>query len=592
MRAGIFRKFGLFALVTGIMPLIITVLILSFRMQDEFLAVMKANYKQMTLSLQSRLDSNLRKYDTITTMPYYYSFDPEENYLPFDIFRRIFYGTGYDEETMEEERKKDVESFLLNLIRSDSYIISAYFIGLDSDGSLLSFGVDSATSFHIVEDSAYILNDWKTHDKTSRHMQIHPLRTLDRGETVFTVSRNYFDIRGTGQDFGYVGTLYLNIDSRSIGNIISSAKGNNSDAVLLMKDGICWYSDNPDAIGKPFQNDELMVFYAADSEYGIVSNIAVNPDDSYGVIKTLFSLAFFLLFLSVFVFTIGIVFISRRFSKQMEGLFRGMDRIEKGDFDVPLLKDNRDELGLIYDRFRVMGSALKAYIDKTYTAQLRQREAECTALKSQIYPHFLYNTLEVIRMSAVDEGNVHTAEMIEALSEQIHYLIGPMRDFVPLSLEIDIVKKYVFLLNCRVEGAIELKAPDDTYDIVVPKLILQPLVENAYVHGLKPKGSKGTIEIDVRKDGKTAEISVMDNGVGIAESGLEAIRKLFAGSEIGIKDDYAWKSIGLKNVYDRIKLIYGEDYDLRVDSCLGVGTVFTISIPLEGGEYDSSGDGG
>ena len=545
MRIGIFRKFGLFALVTGVLPLVITVLILSSRMHDEFIGVMETNYSQMTLSLQDRLDSTLGVYDTITTMPYYYSFNPEENYLPFDIFRRIFYGTGYDDESMEEDRRRDVESFLLNLIRSDSYILSAYFIGLDSDGSMLSF-----------------------------------------------VSRNYFDIRGNVQDLGYVGTLYLNIDARRIESIVRSVKGGRNDGILLTHDGICWYSDNPADIGKPFAiDDDKRLFYSADSRYGVVSNIVVNPDDSYRAVETLYTLAFGLLFLSVILFSIGIMSVSKRFSKQMEGLFRGMDRVEKGDFDVPALKDNGDELGLLYDRFRNMGTALKAYIDKAYSAQLRQKEAECTALKSQIYPHFLYNTLEVIRMSAIDDGNTHTAEMIEALSEQIHYLIGPVKDFVPLSHEINIVRKYIFLLNCRVEGAIEFKAPDDTEDIIVPKLILQPLVENAYIHGLKPKGSKGCIEIDVQRKEDTAEITVMDNGVGIDKAGLERIDAIFRSSEIGIKDEYEWKSIGLKNVYDRIKLIYGDEYSLSVDSVPGVGTVFTIRIPYRGGYDGTPGDG-
>ena len=592
VRIGIFRKFGLFALVTGVLPLVITVLILSSRMHDEFIGVMETNYSQMTLSLQDRLDSTLGVYDTITTMPYYYSFNPEENYLPFDIFRRIFYGTGYDDETMEEDRRRDVESFLLNLIRSDSYILSAYFIGLDSDGSMLSFGVDSATGFHLGYDDYYLIQDWNVHDKTDRRMQIHPFRTQSTGHRIFTVSRNYFDIRGNVQDLGYVGTLYLNIDARRIANIVSSAKGGRNDGILLTHDGICWYSDNPADIGKPFAiDDDKRLFYSADSRYGVVSNIVVDPGDSYRAVETLYTLAFGLLFLSVILFSIGIMSVSKRFSKQMEGLFRGMDRVEKGDFDVPALKDNGDELGLLYDRFRNMGTALKAYIDKAYSAQLRQKEAECTALKSQIYPHFLYNTLEVIRMSAIDDGNTHTAEMIEALSEQIHYLIGPVKDFVPLSHEINIVRKYIFLLNCRVEGAIEFKAPDDTEDIIVPKLILQPLVENAYIHGLKPKGSKGCIEIDVQRKEDTAEITVMDNGVCIDKAGLERIDAIFRSSEIGIKDEYEWKSIGLKNVYDRIKLIYGDEYSLSVDSVPGVGTVFTIRIPYRGGYDGTPGDG-
>lgn len=592
MRIGIFRKFGLFALITGILPLVITVLILSSRMHDEFLGVMEANYSQMTLSLQDRLDSTLGVYDTITTMPYYYSFDPEENYLPFDVFRRIFYGTGYDKETMEEDRRRDVESFLLNLIRSDSYILSAYFIGQDSDGSMLSFGVDSATGFHLGYDDYYLIQDWKVHDKADRRMQIHPFRTQSTGHRIFTVSRNYFDIRGDVRDLGYVGTLYLNIDARRIGNIVSTAKGSRSDDIILLHDGICWYSDNADNIGRPFAAaDNHLLFYAADSRYGVVANIAVNPDDSYGVIENLYVLAFGLMLLSAVLFSLGIAFISKRFSNQMKDLFRGMDRVEKGDFDVPAAKNNSDELGLLYERFRNMGTALKAYIDKAYSAQLRQKEAECTAIKSQIYPHFLYNTLEVIRMSAIDYGNTHTAEMIEALSEQIHYLIGPVKDFVPFSYEISIVRKYIFLLNCRVEGAIEFKAPDDTEDIIVPKLILQPLVENAYIHGLKPKGSRGSIEIDVQRKNGSAEIAVMDNGVGMTREGIDRINEIFSGSEIGIKDEYEWKSIGLKNVYDRIRLIYGEEYGLSVDSAPGIGTVFTIRIPYRGGNDGASGDG-
>ena len=365
VRIGIFRKFGLFALVTGVLPLVITVLILSSRMHDEFIGVMETNYSQMTLSLQDRLDSTLGVYDTITTMPYYYSFDPEENYLPFDIFRRIFYGTGYDDETMEEDRRRDVESFLLNLIRSDSYILSAYFIGLDSDGSMLSFGVDSATGFHLGYDDYYLIQDWNVHDKTDRRMQIHPFRTQSTGHRIFTVSRNYFDIRGNVQDLGYVGTLYLNIDARRIESIVRSVKGGRNDGILLTHDGICWYSDNPADIGKPFAiDDDKRLFYSADSRYGVVSNIVVDPDDSYRAVETLYTLAFGLLFLSVILFSIGIMSVSKRFSKQMEGLFRGMDRVEKGDFDVPALKDNGDELGLLYDRFRNMGTALNSLLQK------------------------------------------------------------------------------------------------------------------------------------------------------------------------------------------------------------------------------------
>ena len=256
----------------------------------------------------------------------------------------------------------------------------------------------------------------------------------------------------------------------------------------------------------------------------------------------------------------------------------------------PSIEEGDDEIANIGKSVNAMSLSIAHLLESNEKLYDEKRETELSMLQMQVNPHFLYNTLEVIRMSAIDDGNTHTAEMIEALSEQIHYLIGPVKDFVPLSHEINIVRKYIFLLNCRVEGAIEFKAPDDTEDIIVPKLILQPLVENAYIHGLKPKGSKGCIEIDVQRKEDTAEITVMDNGVGIDKAGLERIDAIFRSSEIGIKDEYEWKSIGLKNVYDRIKLIYGDEYSLSVDSVPGVGTVFTIRIPYRGGYDGTPGD--
>ena len=131
--------------------------------------------------------------------------------------------------------------------------------------------------------------------------------------------------------------------------------------------------------------------------------------------------------------------------------------VETGYFDIELPIRSKDEIGVLSKRFNQMSSALKTYINQSYVAHIKQNEAELTALKSQIYPHFLYNTLEIIRMTALeDQGGERVPEMIEALSEQIHYLIGPMQDMVPLEKELDIVSKYIYLLNCRISGKVQL----------------------------------------------------------------------------------------------------------------------------------------
>lgn len=186
-------------------------------------------------------------------------------------------------------------------------------------------------------------------------------------------------------------------------------------------------------------------------------------------------------------------------------------------------------------------------------------------------------------MTALEEqGRERVPEMIEALSEQIHYLIGPMQDMVPLEKEIDIVGKYIYLLNCRIGGQIQLMVNvQGGSKMQVPKLILQPIVENAYVHGIKPKKGKGCIMIETAICEERFEISVMDNGVGMSEEEIAKTLQLFESDEPGIKNEYNWQSIGLKNVHDRIRFLYGEEFGIRITSTAAVGTMVRILLPLQ-----------
>lgn len=218
-------------------------------------------------------------------------------------------------------------------------------------------------------------------------------------------------------------------------------------------------------------------------------------------------------------------------------------------------------------------------------AQIRQTEAELTALRSQIYPHFLYNTLEIIRMTAMENEDRKVSEMIEALSVQIHYLIGTVQDMVPLEEELRIIQKYIYLLNCRISCRIQLVVMGEGLsDLMVPKLILQPIVENAYIHGIKPKNGNGSISIEVRTEEGTLEISVMDNGIGMDREALKKIEELLRGDDPGIKNEYNWQSIGMKNIHDRLRYLYGEGYGVQVISNPNVGTSVCVRLPAMRGK--------
>ena len=286
-----------------------------------------------------------------------------------------------------------------------------------------------------------------------------------------------------------------------------------------------------------------------------------------------------ILLVSALLILFGSIYLSRRLVTPIHEMIRQMGAIEHGNFDIQLQVQSEDEIGILSRRFNQMSQELKTYINQSYLAKIKQTEAELTALRSQIYPHFLYNTLEVIRMTAQEEGDTAVPEMIEALSEQIHYLIGPVQDMVPLEKEFDIVSKYVYLLNCRVRQKIQLaiKVPAQQ-GIMVPRLILQPIVENAYVHGIKGR-ENGSIHIEAEIAEDTLEITVMDNGVGISGDSLRQLRELLEGDAPGIRDQDDWQSIGLKNVHDRLRFLFGEEYGTDITSTPGIGTMVRLTMP-------------
>ena len=226
---------------------------------------------------------------------------------------------------------------------------------------------------------------------------------------------------------------------------------------------------------------------------------------------------------------------------------------------------------------------LQNHIQKVYIAEIRQREAEIEALKTQIEPHYLYNTLDVIRMTAITKDDKETAEMIDGLSGQLKYLIGGARDMVTLQAELDSVRNYFKIIKIRYENrfSLEVDVPEELLELKVPQLILQPVVENAVKHGLKPKEEgEGVVAIQGMKSEDRLEITVMDNGIGMTEEKMAYVQKLLDSQDTVKHAKSKSASIGLKNVYDRIKLIFGDTYSMEISSFEGIGTIVKYKLPV------------
>lgn len=283
---------------------------------------------------------------------------------------------------------------------------------------------------------------------------------------------------------------------------------------------------------------------------------------------------------------------SKKLNRPVTELKEAMGQIETGNLDVRVKIRSNDELEDIGKGLNQMVENLSSYIQKAYVAEIRQRDAELEALKTQIQPHYLYNTLDVIRMSAITNDDTVVADMINSLSAQLKYLIGNTGNMVRLQEEITCIKNYFRLIEVRYDYmfSLEIDIRQELMDCLVPHLIIQPVVENAVKHGLRPKKGHGEVVVNAKKNLDFLEITVMDNGVGISEERMAEVKRLLDGSGESGPEDVKGMSIGIKNVSDRIGHLYGDEYGLEIDSCEGIGTIVKYWLPLVRQEEDIPAD--
>ncbi|HBA63839.1 MAG TPA: two-component sensor histidine kinase [Lachnospiraceae bacterium] len=594
-KLSLYHKFALTIILVGLVPVTALTTVISNSMISDYREALHMQYRQAAEYVGNSLSEVLETYNTISKMPYSYSSSKSEyarrDYLTYDNFRQMLYGERYEPDYMEEERQKDMLDFLKYLDGVDRYTCGAHFIAPDINGNKLTFHYSRFSTFFENED--LFEESIRFQDLDAQSTDLHLITTHRTGyfkgmnSPVFTVGRNYFDLRGDVGDYQYVGTLFLDVDLKRIAKIFQSVKFSGYENFYVVNEKKdCLYSNEETCIGQRLKleeqdTDRQLMIETQENKYGISVIVLLNTEVAFQKIRSMQNIIYLFLGASMLVILAGSMFFSRRLTRPIQAMMKQMEKVGTGDFDIQLPVDSEDEIGILSQRFNQMSVALKKYINQYYVAQIKQNEAEMTALKSQIYPHFLYNTLEVIRMTALEEKDGRkVSRMIEALAAQIRYMIGPMQDMVPAAKEIEIVEKYVYLLNCRINGNIKLNVQMNGYEEArVPKLILQPIVENAYVHGLQPRGGKGVISIEIAADEGVMEIMVMDDGVGMDEATLESLYDLLKSDAIGIKREDNWQSIGMKNVHDRIHYLYGDPFGIQVVSQEQVGTMIRIVMP-------------
>jgi len=249
-----------------------------------------------------------------------------------------------------------------------------------------------------------------------------------------------------------------------------------------------------------------------------------------------------------------------------------MKRVENGELDLRVHSASQDEIGVLTNRFGNMLLRLNELITAVYRNQIKQREAELLALRWQINPHFLHNTLSFINWKAVDLRADDISYMVTTLSKFYRTALNNGESLISVRDELENIKSYIdiVLITSQFGFDVVYNVDEEAERYWMINLLLQPLVENAVKHGVKKKaaGERGEIRIAVRVTGDTLQFAVSDNGPGMKEDKAAAI--------VGLQSE----GYGLRSVNERIKLFFGDEYGITVRSVIGEGTEMTVTIPL------------
>lgn len=310
---------------------------------------------------------------------------------------------------------------------------------------------------------------------------------------------------------------------------------------------------------------------------------AFDYDSLYAEFSLTGALFLVVAFTCILIFLVLAYVMTKNMIRPLEELSTTMSRQGKNlSFYSPYM-NRTDEIGTLYNEYSNMLEELNASIKRDYQDKLNILDAQMKSLEARINSHFLFNTLESINSMAEIDENEDIATMSLALGNMFRYAIKTPSEIVTLQDEINHVKDYVSIQAIRFSNkfTLTLDIPDELYQQKVLKLILQPLVENSFYHGLNYCTAGDTITIQAKRDSTILYITVSDNGQGMTQEVLDELRAKLSEeasfTELGHRNK---QGIGLKNIHSRIELYYGRGYGLSITSTPGEGTSITIKIPV------------
>jgi len=345
--------------------------------------------------------------------------------------------------------------------------------------------------------------------------------------------------------------------------------------------------DKPtDTLYVPLKDKKLVVSYQTIREMdGILVTVQDISNEISDVTTTrnlyLFAIIAIMLFVTVLVSSIV-----NHMLRQFYVIMDGIRKIQAGDLNVRIEERGNDEMGELSTQLNKMLDRIRDLMEENLARELLVKNSEIRVLQNQISAHFIYNVLESIKMMAEIDEEYEISDAITSLGKLLRYSMKGVARNVVLRDELEYIKNYMVLINLRFDYDIYLSTniPEELLDQEIPKMSLQPIVENAIMHGIEQMAEDTNIYIKGLIEDDTCVIQVTDAGVGMPEEEVEALRlKIKGDMEVSGGKGHG---IGLKNVQDRITMAFGAGYGLEIDSMLGCYTKVTMRLPRKNKKPD------
>jgi two-component system, sensor histidine kinase YesM len=401
-----------------------------------------------------------------------------------------------------------------------------------------------------------------------------------------------------GEPIGYI---MIRTNERYFSKIYENIDDHKQKIFIVSDTGIIASSNNPELVaGEAYQDQELMkgiqdsiekgknsFNYTLDQKYlavfsktdraqwyvvGLIPYTYLNEESRrIGIYSIAVGLICFLL--SILLSLI----ISRSISVPLKNMVHTMQLVKNGDLSVVIEDKSHDELSEVANRFDEMLKEIKDLLETTKIQEKEKRKAELLALQAQINPHFISNTLNSIKWMASIQGAENIEKLIYSLIQMLNASIGKNDKSITLEEELEYLKSYIVIQEFRYYDKFKVKfdIDDETLHFKLLRFLLQPILENAIIHGIEPLDGQGFILIKTFRDGEDLKITVTDNGVGFTQKRMNEVLQ-----EPSKKND-GFCGIGISNVNDRIKMVYGDRYGVKIQSFENIYTTIEITLPIQ-----------